>query len=316
MRILNRLSIFTGNANPALARDVCQHLGIALGSADVHEFSNENIFVRVNQTVRGEDVFIIQSLTTPVNTSIMELLIMIDVLKRASAGRITAVLPYYAYGRSDKKDQPRVPITARLLANLIERAGADRVLTIDLHAGQIEGFFDIPVDHLTALPILSHCIVQHNLTDAVVVAPDLGGAKKARNFAEQLGRPLAFIEKRRPLLGTTSQILNVIGDVHHERAIIIDDEIDTGGSITSAARILESEGVREIYACATHGIFSGPAIDRIRDSPILEMFVTDTIPLPEHKKLDKITVVSVAPLLAEAIRRIHSGGSVGALFRT
>ena len=316
MHILNRLSIFTGNANPTLARDVCQHLGIALGSADVYEFSNENIFVRINQTVRGEDVFIIQSLTTPVNTSIMELLIMIDVLKRASAGRITAVLPYFAYGRSDKKDQPRVPITARLLANLIERAGADRVLTVDLHAGQIEGFFDIPVDHLTALPILSHCIVQHNLDDAVVVAPDLGGAKKARNFAEQLGRPLAFIEKRRPLIGTTSQILNVIGDVNHERAIIIDDEIDTAGSITSAARILESEGVREIYACATHGIFSGPAIERIQESPIVELFVTDTIPVPEHKKIDKMTIVSVAPLLAEAIRRIHSGGSVGALFRT
>ncbi|HEY3111950.1 MAG TPA: ribose-phosphate diphosphokinase, partial [Chloroflexota bacterium] len=233
-----KLAIFSGNANPGLARAVCEHLGVPLGEAEVFQFSNENIFCRINQTVRGEDVFVVQSLTSPVNTSIMELLIMIDDLKRASAWRITAVLPYYAYGRSDKKDQPRVPITARLLANLIERAGASRILAIDLHAGQIEGFFDVPVDHLTAFPLLSHYLVGKTLEDLVVVAPDLGVAKRARNFAESLGCPLAFIEKRRPLSGIGNEVLNVIGDVGHRRAVLIDDEIDTAGSITAAAEIL------------------------------------------------------------------------------
>ncbi len=310
-----QLAVFTGNANRQLAADVCGHLQVPLGQAEVSEFSNENVFVRINQTVRGADVYVIQPLTSPVNTSIMELLIMIDDLKRASADRITAVIPYYAYGRSDKKDQPRVPITARLLANLIERAGANRVLAVDLHAGQIEGFFDVPVDHLTAFPLLARYCAEQRLDDAVVVAPDLGVAKKARNFAESLGTPLAFVEKRRPPEGGTSEVLNVIGDVKHKRAIIVDDEIDTAGSITSAARILAEEGVREIHACAVHAILSGPAIERLRASPLKQVVVTDTVWLPEQKRLDKINTVSVAPLLAEAIRRIHSGGSVGALFR-
>jgi ribose-phosphate pyrophosphokinase len=310
-----KLAIFTGNANPGLARAVCEHLSLPLGDAEVFQFSNENIFCRINQTVRGEDVFVIQSLTSPVNTSIMELLIMIDDLKRASAARITAVLPYYAYGRSDKKDQPRVPITARLLANLIERAGASRILAIDLHAGQIEGFFDVPVDHLTAFPLISHYLVSKKLEDAVVVAPDLGVAKRARNFAESLGCPLAFIEKRRPLSGIGSEVLNVIGDVSHPRAVLIDDEIDTAGSISAAAEILADAGVQEIYAATVHGVLSGPAIARLREGPIKELIVTDTVPLPPEKQIASITQLSVADLLAEAISRIHEGGSVGALFQ-
>lgn len=313
--MLRTLNVFSGNANPALARSVCEHLGIALGDAEVYQFSNENIFVRINETVRGRDVYIIQSLTSPVNTSVMELLIMIDGFKRASAGRITAVLPYFAYGRSDKKDQPRVPITARLLANLIERAGAHRILAIDLHAGQIEGFFDLPVDHLTVLPLLSRSLADRQIEDPVVVAPDLGVAKKARNFAESLGAPLAFIEKRRPLHGHGSEILNVIGDVNHQTAILVDDEIDTAGSITSAARLLAEAGVGEILACATHAILSGPAIARIQESPIAEVIVSDTVPLPDAKRIDKIVTISIAGVIAEAIVRIHSGGSVGALFR-
>lgn len=309
------LAVFSGNANPRLAQAVCDQLGVPLGSADVFQFSNENIFVRINQTVRGEDVFVVQGLTAPVNTSIVELLIMIDDLKRASAGRITAVIPYYAYGRSDKKDQPRVPITARLLANLIERAGADRILTIDLHAGQIEGFFDVPVDHLTAFPLISHYLARKEMEDVVVVAPDLGIAKRARTFAESIGAPLAFVEKRRPVSGVGTEVLNVIGSIAHRRAILIDDEIDTAGSISSAAAILAQAGVEEIYACAVHGVLSGPAIDRVQSGPLKELIVTDTVPLPDARRIAKITTLSVADLIAEAIRRIHEGGSVGALFR-
>jgi ribose-phosphate pyrophosphokinase len=311
-RAAGDLQIISGNANPELARAVASYLGCSLASTDVFSFSNENIFVRINETVRENDVFVVQSFSSPVNTSIMELLIMIDALKRASAGRITAVIPYFAYGRTDKKDQPRVPITARLLANMIERAGADRILTIDLHAGQIEGFFDVPVDHLTAFPFLSRHFAGLQLDDAVVVAPDLGTAKKARNFAESIGAPLAMIEKRRPLSGQGSEVLNVIGDVAHRRAILVDDEIDTAGSMLSAARILEAEGVREIYACATHGVLSGPAIERIESGPFTAVVVTDTIPAKESKK---IQVIPIAELLSEAIQRIHSGGSVGAMFR-
>jgi ribose-phosphate pyrophosphokinase len=311
-RALGDLQLISGNANPDLTRSIAGYLDCAIASADVFQFSNENIFVRINETVRENDVFVVQSFSSPVNTSIMELLIMIDALKRASAGRITAVIPYFAYGRTDKKDQPRVPITARLLANLIERAGADRILTIDLHAGQIEGFFDVPVDHLTAFPLLSRYFADQRLEDAVVVAPDLGTAKKARNFAESIGAPLALLEKRRPLSGSGNEVLNVIGDVAHRRAILVDDEIDTAGSMLSAARILQAEGVREIYACATHGVLSGPAIQRIESGPFTQVVVTDTIPA---KGSEKIQILPVGELLSEAIQRIHSGGSVGAMFR-
>ncbi|MBI2953691.1 MAG: ribose-phosphate pyrophosphokinase [Chloroflexi bacterium] len=308
--------LFTGNANRPLAEAISLHLGIPLGVADVTEFSNENIFVRIKEVVREQDIFVIQSLCSPVNTSIMELLIMMDALKRASAARITAVVPYYAYGRTDKKDQPRVPITARLLADMITVAGANRLLTMDLHAGQIQGFFSIPVDELTALRMLSDYFGQSRyLDDLVVVAPDLGAAKRARNFAEKLHVPMAVIEKRRDPFGVRTVALSIIGDVTRKRAIIVDDEIDTAGSVVQAAELLERMGAREVYATCTHAVLSGPAVERLRASNIKEVVVTDTIPVPEHKRLPKITIRSVAPLFAEAIERIHSGGSVGALFR-
>jgi ribose-phosphate pyrophosphokinase len=313
--VFTQLSIFTGNANPPLAEAICREVGIALGRAEVFQFSNENVFVKLIDSVRERDVYVVQSFSTPVNVSIMELLIIIDALKRASATRITAVIPYYAYGRTDKKDQPRVPITARLLADLITVAGANRVLTMNLHAGQIQGFFNIPVDELSAQALLSRYFLDKQLSDWVVVAPDLGAAKKARNFAERIGASLAVIEKRRPTNEGQSQILNVIGNVAGHRAIIFDDEIDTAGSVIGTARVLEQAGVQEIYATCTHGVLSGPSIERLRDSPIREIVITDTIPLPQPKQLPKITVLSVAPLFAEAIQRIHSGVSVGALFR-
>ncbi len=310
-----QLGVFTGNANPPLAAAICGELGVPLGKAEVFQFSNENIFVKIDDTVRERDVYVIQSFTSPVNTSILEMLIMIDALKRASAGRITAVIPYFAYGRTDKKDQPRVPITARLLADIITVAGANRVLTMNLHAGQIQGFFDIPVDELSALGALSRYFEEKHLDDWVVVAPDLGAAKKARNFGERIGASLAVIEKRRVANVGSSEVLNVIGEVAGRRAIIFDDEIDTAGSVIGATRVLERSGVHEIYAVCTHGVLSGPAIDRLRDAPIREVVMTDTVPLPPEKCLPKITVLSVAPLFAEAIHRIHQGVSVGALFR-
>ncbi len=309
------LSVFSGNANRPLAEAICLELGIPLGRAEVFTFSNENIFVKILDPVREHDVFVIQPFASPVNTSIMELLIMIDALKRASAGRITAVISYYAYGRTDKKDQPRVPITARLLADLVTVAGAHRVLTMTLHAGQIQGFFNIPVDELSAMGLLSRYFRDKQLTDWVVVAPDLGAAKRARNFGQRVGATLAVVEKRRPPNVGQSEVVNVIGEVAGRRAIVFDDEIDTAGSVIGATEVLVRAGVQEIYVAATHGIFSGPAIERLRQAPIKEVVVTDTVPLPLEKRLPKITVISVASLFAEAIQRIHAGGSVGALFR-
>jgi ribose-phosphate pyrophosphokinase len=307
------LSIFTGNANPELASSICDYLGVKLGEAEVFEFSNENIFVRLKQPVREQDVFVVQSLSSPVNRSIMELLIMIDALKRASATRITAVVPYYAYGRTDKKDQPRVPITARLLADMITVAGANRVLTMDLHAGQIQGFFGIPVDELTAMEILTDHFSKKKLKDVVVVSPDLGSAKKARNFAEVINAPLAVIEKRR--METKTDALNVIGDVEGKRAIIVDDEIDTAGSVMSTISALTSCGAKEFYACCSHPILSGPAIQRLRESPLKEFVTTNSVPISDEKRLGIMTVLSIAPLFGEAIRRIHTGESIGAMFR-
>jgi ribose-phosphate pyrophosphokinase len=309
-----QLSVFSGNANPTLAEAICRELAIDLGKAEVFQFSNENIFVKILDSVRERDVYVVQSFSSPVNTDIMELLIMIDALKRASAHRITAVIPYYAYGRTDKKDQPRVPITARLLADLITVAGANRVLTLNLHSAQIQGFFDIPVDELNATQLMAEFFAAKQLADWVVVAPDLGAAKRSRNFAEHLGASLAVIEKRRLANQGKSQVLNVIGEVAGRRAIIFDDEIDTAGSVTGAAQILERAGVGEIYVAAIHGVLSGPAIARLASSPIREIVITDTIPLPAAKQLPKITVLSVASLFAEAIQRIHTGVSVGALF--
>jgi ribose-phosphate pyrophosphokinase len=305
--------VYSGNANRDLAAKICRYLDRTLGRVEVFEFANENIFVKILDNVREKDVYLIQPTSHPVNRSIMELLIMIDAFKRASAGRITAVVPYYAYGRSDKKDQPRVPITARLIADMITVAGADRVLTVDLHQGQIQGFFNIPVDELTAVHLLSNYFRQKHLEDMVVVT-DLGFAKRARPFAELLDAPLAVIEKRRVGNLDRAELLNVIGDVRGRRAIVVDDEIDTGGTLMEVVRALQREGVEEIYACATHGILSDPAVDRIRESPLKEVVVTDTVPLPAAKRLSRIKVLSVAPLIGEAIRRIHYGESVGALF--
>ncbi|MCL0058524.1 ribose-phosphate pyrophosphokinase [Dehalococcoidia bacterium] len=311
----DELKVFTGNTHPALARSICDYLGAPLGQMDVFEFSNENIFVRILENVRGRDVFMVQPISSPVNKSLMELLIMIDAAKRASADRVTAVIPYYGYARTDKKDQPRVPITARLVADLITVAGASRVLTIDLHAGQIQGFFNIPVDELTALYILSRHFEEKQLDDLVVVATDIGISKRARDMAARLNTPLAIIEKRR--LGNTdeAEMLTVIGDVEGRHALLVDDEIDTGSSITSAALTLSKHGAKEIYACCTHAILSGPAVERIANSPLKEMVVTDSIPVPESKQIDRITVLSLAALIGEAIHRIHADLSIGAMFQ-
>jgi ribose-phosphate pyrophosphokinase len=309
----DQFEIYHGNANPELARKISRWLGSEPGQAEVFQFANENIFVRIIDNVREKDVFVVQPTSRPVNQSIMELLIMIDAFKRASAGRITAVVPYYAYGRSDKKDQPRVPITARLVADMISVAGADRVLTMDLHQGQIQGFFNIPVDELTAVHMLSRYFLDRKLEDCVVVT-DLGFAKRARAFAELLDAPLAIVEKRRHGNMDRAEVINVIGEVRGRRAIIVDDEIDTAGTLIEITRALEREGVHEIYACATHGVLSDPAIERIANANVAEVVITDTIPLALERHIPKIKVLSVAPLIGEAIRRIHRGESVGALF--
>jgi ribose-phosphate pyrophosphokinase len=315
MRSLSdELRVFTGNSHRELAQNVCKYLNISLGQAEVFKFSNDNTFVRILENIRERDVFIMQPVCTPVNDALMELLIMIDAAKRASAGRVTAVVPYYGYSRTDKKDQPRVPITARLVADLLTAAGADRLLTIDLHAGQIQGFFNIPVDELTALPLLVRYFRDKNLDDLVVVAVDVGISKRARDVAEGLGVPLAIVEKRR--LGNTSSIqtLNIIGDVKDKTVLTFDDEINTGGSIIAAAEALMESGAREVYSCVTHALFSGDATDKVIASPLRELVATDTVPLTENNLNGRITILSVAPLLGEAIRRIHNGLSVGELF--
>jgi ribose-phosphate pyrophosphokinase len=312
--LYQELKVFSGNAHPSLASDICEYLERPVGQCEVFEFSNENIFVRFLENIRARDVFLVQPIASPVNTRLMELFIMIDAAKRASAGRITAVVPYYSYGRSDKKDQPRVPITARLVANFIETAGADRLLTIDLHAGQLQGFFNIPVDELTALSLLAAHFREKNLGDLTVVATDVGDARRARHMAVRLDAPIAIVEKRR--LGNQQKVeaVNIIGDVQGARALIVDDEIDTAGTLVATADIVLRNGAREVYASATHPILSGPAVQRIEESAIKELVVMDTIPLTPEKQLPKITVLSVAPLLGEAIRRIHTGQSVGSLF--
>lgn len=310
MALYDELTIFGGNAHPTLTASVCEDIGIHPGRADVFTFSNENIFVRLQESVRGNDVFVIQPFSSPLSQSIMELLIIIDALKRASAGRITAVVPYYAYGRTDKKDQPRVPITARLVADLLTTAGAERLLTVDLHAGQIQGFFNIPVDELTAMYLLARHFQDQKIPDLVVVSPDLGNTKRARNFAEFLDAPLAIIEKRRVGPEGRSEPLNVIGDVQGRRVLLVDDEIDTAGSVTQAARLVLERGAIEVNVAATHAILSGPAIARLRESPIKQVVVTDTVPLPPEKRLDKISVLSIAPILGQTIQRIHTGTSV------
>jgi len=311
---MDELKVFTGNAHPTLARAVAEYLGMELGQAEVFEFSNENIFVRILENVRQRDTFVVQPFSSPVNKSLVELLIMIDALKRASAGRITAVVPYYGYGRTDKKDQPRVPITARLVADLLTTAGANRLLTVDFHAPQIQGFFNIPVDELTALNLLSDYFKKTKFDDLVVVATDIGISKRARDMAAKLDAPLAIMEKRRIGNVDQAETLNVIGEVEKKVALTVDDEIDTAGSLTNVVATLEKRGVKEIYACCTHPVFSDPAVQRIASCPVKEVAVTDTIPITGKKKLDKITVLSIAPLLGEAIQRIHDGRSIGAMF--
>ena len=310
----DEIKVFCGNAHPALAAAVCEYLGIPLGKIEVFEFSNENTFVRVMENVRERDVFIIQPICSPVNKNLVELLIMLDAFKRASAERITAVVPYYGYARTDKKDQPRVPITARLVADLLTTAGANRILTVDLHAAQIQGFFNIPVDELTALSIISDYWKNKNLKDLVVVATDIGISKRARDLAEKLNAPLAIIEKRRIGNDDTTETLNIIGEVEGMRALMVDDEIDTAGSLVSAVDALLKGGAKEVYSCCTHPVFSGPAIERIAKSKVKEVVVSDTIPVSGNRKLGKITVLPIAPLLGEAIHRIHTGMSIGAMF--
>lgn len=311
----NRLRLFTGNSNPDLAEKISSYLKISLGKATVSAFADGEILVRIEENVRGMDVFIMQSCCNPVNKNIMELLILIDALKRASSQRITAVIPYYGYARQDRKDQPRVPITAKLVADLITAAGADRVLTMDLHAGQIQGFFNIPVDHLYSTPImLEHINKKMDLTDLVVVSPDAGGVERARAFAKRLKVGLAIIDKRRDAPGM-AKVMNVIGDVADKDILILDDMIDTAGTICQSAEAVKANGARKILAGCTHAVLSGPALQRLNDAPIDEIIVTDTIPLNGRDKVcKKIVLLSVAPLLGEAIKRIHEEASISSLF--
>ena len=311
---MDELKVFTGNTHPTLAQAVTEYLDIPLGRCEVFEFSNENTFVRILDNVRQRDTFVIQPICSPVNKSLVELLIMLDALKRASAERITAVVPYYGYGRTDKKDQPRVPITARLVADLLTVAGANRLLTVDLHAAQIQGFFNIPVDELTTLYLLSNYFKEKDFDSLVVVATDIGISKRARDLAAKLNAPLAIMEKRRVGNGDQAETLNVIGEVESKVALTVDDEIDTASSLVGVTAALEERGVKEIYACCTHPVFSGPAIKRIASCSVREVIVTDTIPVADEKRLDKITVLPIAPLLGEAIHRIHTGLSIGAMF--
>ncbi len=313
------LAIFSGTANPQLAREICDYLGLRLRGVDIFKFANDNTFVRLHSSVRGQHVFVIQPTCAPVNDNLMELLILMDALRRDSAGDITAVVTYFGYSRTDKKDQPRVPITARLIADMITAAGATGFMTMDLHAGQIQGFFTIPVDDITAFHMLSEYFIEKRLKDAVVVAPDVGATKISRNFAEALDAPLAIIEKRRERKeGRETEVVSLIGEVVGMNAIIFDDEIDTAGTVCDAANFLKTKGANDIYACVTHPILSHPGPERLNECDLKELVVTNTVPISEEKRQKmkdlKITVLSVAPLLGEVIRRIHLGISVGEMF--
>jgi ribose-phosphate pyrophosphokinase len=308
-----RMMVFAGTRNPELSDGIAQHLGIELGSVKITSFANGEIYVRYLESVRGADVFIVQSVCTPVNASLMELLIMIDAAKRASARTITAVISHYGYARQDKKSAAREPITAKLVADLITTAGADRVVTMDLHQGQIQGFFNLPVNHLTALPILEGYFETLGLTDVTVVSPDVGRVKVAKKFADMLNSGLAILHKGRPE-HNVAEITHVIGEVEGKTCIVIDDMIDTAGSITEGAKALMAKGAREVYVAATHGIFSAPAYERIDASPIKQVVVTNTLPVPMERRDDKIQVLSVAPLFAHAIRNVFDNESVSELF--
>ena len=310
------LKIFSCNANHDLAEAIAKNLGLTLGASEVTKFSDGEISVKIDETIRGADVFIVQSTSAPVNDNLMELLIVIDAMKRASAGRITAVIPYYGYARQDRKARARDPISAKLVANLITTAGADRVLTMDLHCAQIQGFFDIPLDHLVGMPLLANYYKEKygdHLTDFAAVSPDLGSVGRARQFATKLDIPLAIIDKRRPK-ANVSEIMNIIGNVEGKRVILVDDMIDTAGTITNAANALKERGAVEVDACCTHAVLSGPALERINASAIQELVVLDTIHLPEEKRIDKIVELSVDKIFSEAIKRIHECTAVSTLF--
>jgi ribose-phosphate pyrophosphokinase len=310
------IKIFAGNSNRELAEEIALKIGLPIGASVVGHFSDGETAISINEVVRGSDVFIIQSTSTPVNDMLVELLILIDALKRASAGRITAVMPYFGYARQDRKAKARDPISAKLVANLITTAGADRVLTMDLHAAQLQGFFDIPVDHIMGVPILARYFIEkfpEGSDDLVVVSPDIGSVGRSRKFAEKLDAPLAIIDKRRPK-ANVCEIMNVIGDVRGKRVILVDDLIDTGGTIVNAANALADMGATEVYACCTHGVLSGPAVDRIRTSAIKELVVLNTIQIPKEKRISKLTILSVADVFAEAIERIYGDISISSLF--
>jgi ribose-phosphate pyrophosphokinase len=310
----DRLKIFSGNANPGLAREICTALGLELGKLRIQVFSDGEVYLQFQENVRGADVFLIQPTSTPVDHHLMELLFMIDAAKRASADRVTAVLPYYGYARQDRKDQPRVPISAKLVASLLERAGANRIMALDLHAAQIQGFFDIPVDHLFATPVMIEHFNPMNNEDVTVVSPDAGGVERARAFGKRMNAPLAIIDKRREE-ANVAEVMNVVGEVEGRHCLIVDDLIDTGGTLVKGAEALLEQGARSVSACATHAVLSGPAVDRIDESPIKEVVFTNSIPLSEAaKRSKKIKSLSVAPLLASAIQSIHEETSVSILF--
>ena len=308
-----KLKIFTGNANPELAKEICDYLGLPLGEAFVGRFNNGEVQIMIDESVRGKDVFIIQPTSYPVNDNLMELMVMADALKRASARHITAVVPYYGYARQDRKTRGREPITAKLVANLMQTSGITRLVTIDLHAGQIQGFFDVPVDHLYGASILAKYINEKNLEDVIVVSPDLGGVTRARDLADRIGAPIAIIEKKRPEPGV-AKVMNIIGDVKGKNCIIVDDIVDTAGSLVEGAKALEEFGAKSVTAAVTHAVLTDPASERIANSNIKELIVTNTIPLPENCKLENVTQLSVAPLLGEAIMRIFHEVSVSNLF--
>src|SRR5690606_13200287 len=308
-----KIKVFTGTANPSLAYAITESLGVPMGDATISRFRDGEINLRIGETVRGADVFVIQPTSSPADSNLMELLVMADALRRASAKSVTAVMPYYGYARQDRKNKPRDPISAKLVANLLTAAGVDRVLTLDLHAGQIQGFFDIPVDNLKALPILTRYFIEKGLDNVVVVAPDVGGVARAREFSTRLNAPLAIIDKRRPE-PNVSQVMHVVGDVRGKVAIMVDDLVDTGGTIVNGAEALVKAGAAEVYACCTHAVFSHPAVERLQASPLKEVVVTDSVPITPEKQFPKLKVLSVANLFAEAIRRIFEERSVSLLF--
>ncbi|NNU91120.1 MULTISPECIES: ribose-phosphate diphosphokinase [Anoxybacillus] len=309
----SNLKLFSLNSNPILAQEIAKVIGVELGKCSVSRFSDGEIQINIEESIRGCDVYVIQSTSAPVNEHLMELLIMIDALKRASAKTINIVMPYYGYARQDRKARSREPITAKLVANLLETAGASRVITLDLHAPQIQGFFDIPIDHLMGVPILADYFKEKQLDDIVIVSPDHGGVTRARKMADRLKAPIAIIDKRRPK-PNVAEVMNIIGNVQGKTTILVDDIIDTAGTITLAANALAEHGAKEVYACCTHPVLSGPAIERIQNSKIKELVVTNTIAIPDEKKMNKIVELSVAPLIGEAIIRVHEEQSISALF--